>query len=174
MDVPGATGWARSWAAYVDAFADDWEALRRDWLERPFSAEHASKQTRALLSTRLTLHKLTQKAFQDERLRLVAGYPMTLEGHDLRNVPAWMGMWTYVEQNFGVWTVPGGMGSLADALAARLQTRGVTVLLSTAALDLELVRRTGRRGPHRQRCHRRRPGRRGDRPPPAARAGAAA
>jgi UDP-galactopyranose mutase len=64
---------------------------------------------------------------------------MTLEGHDLRNVPAWMGMWTYVEQNFGAWTVPGGMGSLAEALASRLATRGVTVLLSTTALDLELA-----------------------------------
>jgi UDP-galactopyranose mutase len=131
-------GLGAQWAAYVDAFADDWEALRRDWLERPFSAEHASKHTRALLSTRLTLFKLTQKAFKDERLRQVAGYPMALEGHDLRNVPAWMGMWTYVEQNFGAWTVPGGMGSLARALASRLETRGVTVLLSTPALDLEL------------------------------------
>jgi phytoene dehydrogenase-like protein len=131
-------GLGAQWAAYVDAFADDWEALRRDWLERPFSAEHASKQTKALLSTRLTLFKLTQKAFKDERLRQLACYPMALEGHDLRNVPAWMGMWTYVEQNFGLWTVPGGMGSLAGALASRLQTRGVTVLLSTPAHDLEL------------------------------------
>lgn len=131
-------GAGAQWAAYVDAFADDWEALRRDWLERPFSPDLASKHTLALLSTRLTLHKLTQKAFKDERLRRVAGYPMALEGHDLRNVPAWLGMWTYVEQNFGVWTVPGGMGSLADALASRLATRGVTVLLSTPAHDLEL------------------------------------
>jgi phytoene dehydrogenase-like protein len=131
-------GLGAQWAAYVDAFADDWEALRRDWLERPYSADHASKQAKALLSTRLTLHKLTQKTLKDERLRAVANYPMQLEGHDLRNVPAWMGMWTYVEQNFGAWTVPGGMGSLADALASRLETRGVTVLLSTPALDLEL------------------------------------
>jgi len=137
MDSLGA-GLGASWAAYVDAFADDWEALRRDWLERPYAAEHASKQTAALLSTRLTLHKLTHKAFKDERLRKVAGYPMELEGHDLRNVPAWMGMWTYVEQNFGAWTIPGGMGSLTDTLASRLETRGVTVLLSTAAIDLEL------------------------------------
>ncbi len=131
-------GLGAEWAAYVDAFADDWESLRRDWLERPFSAEHASKQTKALLSTRLTLQKLTQKTLKDDRLRQIACYPMALEGHDLRNVPAWMGMWTYVEQNFGAWTIPGGMGSLAEALAARLQTRGVTVLLSTTALDLEL------------------------------------
>jgi UDP-galactopyranose mutase len=47
-------------------------------------------------------------------------------------------MWTYVEQNFGAWTVPGGMGALADALASRLRTRGVTVLLDSPALDLEL------------------------------------
>ncbi|MCW2846058.1 MAG: crtN [Marmoricola sp.] len=131
-------GTGAQWARYVDAFADDWESLRRDWLERPYAAEHASKQTKALLTTRMTLLKLTQKAFKDERLRTLACYPMTLEGHDLRNVPAWMGMWTYVEQNFGAWTVPGGMGALADALASRLRTRGVTVLLDSPALDLEL------------------------------------
>ena len=138
VDQAFGAGQGARWAAYVETFADDWEALRRDWLERPFSAEHASKHTRALLSTRMTLHKVLQKTFKDERLRDVAGYPMAMEGHDLRNVPAWMGMWTYVEQRFGSWTVPGGMGSLADALADRLQTRGVTVLLSTPALDLEV------------------------------------
>ena len=131
-------GLGAQWTAYVDAFADDWEALRRDWLERPFAAEHASRHAKALLSTRLTLHKLVQRSLKDERLRQVAAYPMVLEGHDLRNVPAWMGMWTYVEQNFGAWTVPGGMGSLADNLATRLRTRGVTLLLSTRAEDLEL------------------------------------
>lgn len=132
-------GLGAQWAVYVDAFADDWEALRRDWLERPFSTEHASKQARALLSSRTTLRTLTHRALEDERLRQVACHPMALEGHDPRNVPAWMGMWTYVERNFGVWTVPGGMGSLADALASRLATRGVTVLLSTVALDLALA-----------------------------------
>ena len=85
------------------------------------------------------MHKVITKAFKDERLRDVASFAMALEGHDLRNVPAWMGMWSYVEQNFGAWTVSGGMGTLAEALTSRLQTRGVTVLLSTAALDLELA-----------------------------------
>jgi phytoene dehydrogenase-like protein len=50
-----------------------------------------------------------------------------------------MGMWSYVEQNFGAWTVAGGLGSLAGALASRLATRGVTVLTSTPVLDLELA-----------------------------------
>jgi UDP-galactopyranose mutase len=45
-------------------------------------------------------------------------------------------MWSYVEQNFGSWTVPGGMGQLAAALASRLGTRGVTVHTGTRALDI--------------------------------------
>jgi UDP-galactopyranose mutase len=135
-------GAGAQWTAYVDTFSDDWEALRLDYLERPFSSEHASKHAQALLSTRLTMHKVLAKAFKDERLRDVASFAMALEGHDLRNVPAWMGMWSYVEQNFGAWTISGGMGVLAEALTSRLQTRGVTVLLSTRALDLEL---SGRR-----------------------------
>src|SRR4051794_18710825 len=138
VDAAFGDGQGERWATYVETFADDWEALRRDWLERPYSAEHASKHTRALLSTRMTLDKVLRKTFKDERLRQVAAYPLELEGHDLRNVPAWLGMWSYVEQRFGAWTVPGGMGSLADALTSRLETRGVTVLLSTPALDLEL------------------------------------
>jgi UDP-galactopyranose mutase len=129
-------GLGAQWSAYVDAFSDDWEALRRDWLERPWSPEHAGKHAKALLSTRLTMHKVLQKSFKDDRLREVAGFAPALEGHDLRNVPAWVGMWTYVEQNFGAWTVPGGMGSLSQALTSRLETRRVTVLTRTEALDL--------------------------------------
>jgi UDP-galactopyranose mutase len=45
-------------------------------------------------------------------------------------------VWSYVEQNFGAWTLPGGMGQLADVLTGRLATRGVTVLTGTPALDL--------------------------------------
>jgi UDP-galactopyranose mutase len=51
-------------------------------------------------------------------------------------VPAWEGVWSYVEQNFGSWTLPGGMGQLADVLAARLETRGVTALTDNPARDL--------------------------------------
>lgn len=129
-------GAGAAWTAYVDAFAEDWEALRKDYLERPFVADQASRQALALLGTRMTLHKALTRSFKDQRLRAMASFATDLEGHDLRNVPAWMGMWSYVEQNFGVWTVPGGMGRLGEALAARLATRGVTVRTSTPARDV--------------------------------------
>lgn len=127
---------AKRWTGYVDDFADVWEALRKDWYERPWSDEHASKDARELLSTRLTLHKLVQRELRDERLRLLACHRVRFDGHEPRNVPAWEGVWSYVEQNFGAWTLPGGMGQLADVLAARLETRGVTVLTDNPARDL--------------------------------------
>jgi UDP-galactopyranose mutase len=126
----------RRWIEYVDDFAEVWEALRKDWFERPWSEEHAGKEARALLSTRLTLHKLVQRELRDERLRLLACHRAAFDGHEPRNVPAWEGVWSYVEQNFGAWTLPGGMGQLADVLTGRLETRGVTVLTGTPALDV--------------------------------------
>ena len=149
LDEQLGSGTGAAWVAYVDQFSDDWEALRRDYLERPFSPDHASKHARALLATRLTLHKHVQRTLKDERLRELALHTALMDGHDPRNVPAWMGMWSYVEQTFGAWTVPDGMGTLADVLAARLRTRGVTVLLGTPALDLEVAgdRVTGVRTP---------------------------
>lgn len=150
LDLPGASRAAqlaavgsalgeeagRRWIGYVDDFAEVWEALRKDWFERPWSDEHAGKDARDLLSSRLTLQKLVQRELRDERLRLLATHRAVFDGHDPRNVPAWDGVWCYVEQTFGVWTLPGGMGQLADVLAARLVTRGVTVLTGTPAVDL--------------------------------------
>src|SRR3954447_8057838 len=58
----------RRWIGYVDDFAEVWDALRKDWFERPWSAEHAGKEAKALLSTRLTLHRLVQRELRDSRL----------------------------------------------------------------------------------------------------------
>ena len=56
--------------------------------------------------------------------------------------PSWLGLLDYVEQNFGTWTVPGGMGLLAQALTKRLGERRVEVLLGTTVRDV--VVREGR------------------------------
>ncbi len=130
----------RRWVEYVDDFGEVWDALRKDWYERPWSEEHASKEARQLLATRLTLHKLVQRELRDERLRLLACHRVRFDGHEPRNVPAWEGVWSYVEQNFGAWTLPGGMGQLTAVLTARLETRGVTVLTDSPALDLVVER----------------------------------
>lgn len=137
QDALGA-GLGRRWVDHVHGFADTWDALRRVYLEHLHSADHVDKETKALLRTRTTLFKVVTKAFKDDRLRRLALFQTLMDGHDPRNVPAWMGMWAYVEQKFGMWTVPGGMGRLADLMANRLGERKAQVLLDTTVRDLRL------------------------------------
>ena len=124
------------WLEYTHGFADTWNLLRRDYLERLWSPEHSGRETRAILSSRTSMHRQVTKAFKDERLRALAWHHAVMEGHDPRNVPAWAGMMSYVEQNFGVWTVPGGMGAFGAALTKRLAERRVDLRLSTTVGDL--------------------------------------
>ncbi|WP_205474660.1 NAD(P)/FAD-dependent oxidoreductase [Nocardioides sp. SYSU D00038] len=129
-------GLGRQWVDHVASYADAWEVVRRGYAEAPWDPDAVPKELAALLDGRETLHKRLRRTFRDERLRLVAAHASEMEGHDLRNVPAWVGLTAYLEQRFGVWTVDGGMGRLADALTARLATRGVTVVLGSEVRDL--------------------------------------
>lgn len=131
-------GLGQEWIDYVAGYADDWDVVRRDYLERPWDPDVAPKEATALLFSREMLHKRLKRSLKDERLRLMAGFPFLLEGHELRNVPAWLGLTAYVEQNFGAWTIPGGMATLARVLGDRLATRKVEVLFSTTAEDVVL------------------------------------
>ena len=135
-------GLGRRWVDHVTSYADDWDVLRRGYLEQPWEPDRLPREVAARLDSREVLHRRLRRTFRDERLRLVAGHPFVAEGHDLRNVPAWAGLTAYLEQRFGAWTVTGGMSRLGTALADRLVTRKVTVLTSTEARDL--VVREGR------------------------------
>ena len=134
-------GLGRRWADHVQAYAEDWEVLRREYLERPWSPEHLPPEVKALLASRETLARRV-RGLKDDRLRLMATYPAVADGHEPRDVPAWAGVTAYVEQRFGAWAVAGGMGALADALTARLATRRVEV--HTGADVRDLVVRHGR------------------------------
>ena len=136
------SGLGRRWVDHVASYSDDWDVLRRHYLEVPWDRDALPRELAARLGSREVLHKRLRRTFRDERLRLVAGHPFAAEGHDLRNVPAWAGVTAYVEQRFGAWTVTGGMAALATALGNRLVTRRVTVETGTAAGDLVL--RNGR------------------------------
>jgi len=131
-----APGYGELWCDWVSSWADDWDVIRRDYLERPWSPDVASRDLTRRLLTRESLHHRLKKTFKDERLRLVASFPHEFGGHHLRNVPAWMGCVSYLEQTFGAWTIPGGMSGLAEALTARLATRKVEVHTATTATNL--------------------------------------
>ncbi|MBM9461328.1 FAD-dependent oxidoreductase [Nocardioides sp. zg-536] len=132
-------GLGRRWAEHVDSYGETWDLLRRHYVEAPWDPRakvSTSKELDALLGSRETLHKRLRRDFRDERLALVAGHPAVAEGHDLRNVPSWVGVRAYLEQTFGGWQLPGGMARLADLLTARLATRKVSVRTSTPVTDL--------------------------------------
>jgi UDP-galactopyranose mutase len=131
-------GSGTAWVDYVHGFAETWDLLRRDLLERPHDPALVGDRTRAVLRSRRSLARHSHRDLRDPRLRRIATHHAVVAGHDPRRVPAWWGMLDYVEQNFGTWTFPGGLGALADLLAKRLRERGVTVLTETRAVDLEL------------------------------------
>ncbi len=136
IDEAMGPGLGEQWADYVHDHAETWDLLRRDYLERPWSPDLASKETHHLLRDRLMMHKAVTKRFKDERLRTLAWHHAVQGGHDPRNVPAWYGVVDYLEQNFGTWTFPGGFGRLAALLTKRLGERGVTLLTATSAKDI--------------------------------------
>lgn len=131
-----APGLGQAWVDFVDSFTGDWEVLRQHYFEQPWDRAALPKEVRDRFDSREVLHKRLKRTFRDERLREVVAHPFVAEGHELRNVPAWMGLVTYLEQRFGTWRVPGGMARLGEVLGDRLGTRGVTVLLGTTARDV--------------------------------------
>ncbi len=134
-------GVGQAWLDHVAAYADDWEVLRRGYLEVPWEPDRLPREVAALLDSRETLHQRLRRSLRDPRARLVAAYPFLVDGHDLREVPAWAGLTAYVEQRFGAWAAAGGTGVLLEALVRRLGTRGVVVV---AARATDVVVRGGR------------------------------
>src|SRR3954470_6088780 len=134
-------GLGRAWVAHVEAYADDWEVLRRGYLEVPWDPDSLPRPLAARLRSRESLHKRLRRSLSDPRAREVAAYPFEADGHDLRDVPAWAGLTSYLEQRFGAWAAAGGTGELLAALVRRLETRGVAVVSAQAT---DLVVRAGR------------------------------
>jgi phytoene dehydrogenase-like protein len=135
FDVLG-PGLGQQWVDHVASFGETWELVRKEWFERPYDADVAPRALTDLLGSRESLHKRLRRSLRDERLRLVAGHRVVMDGHDLRDAPVFAGVEVYLEQRFGTWTVPGGLAALGTAMAERLALRSVAVHTGTPASDL--------------------------------------
>ena len=129
-------GQGQAWLDHVAAYTDDWEVLRRHYLEQPWERTSLPAELKERLGSRETLQRRLRRTLKDDRLRDVAAHPFVTDGHATRDVPAWMGLVAYLEQRFGSWTVPGGMARIGEVLAARMGTRGVDVRLGTGVRDV--------------------------------------
>lgn len=131
-----APGLGTQWVERVDALGQVWELLRREWFERAWDPVVSPTEVSRTVDARPSLHRALARDLADDRARAVAAHPFVAAGHDPRRVPAWAGLTAYLEQRFGVWTVPGGLSALGAAMADRVATRKVEVLTSTTAQDL--------------------------------------
>jgi UDP-galactopyranose mutase len=121
-------GLGKAWVDHVASFADDWDVIRRGYAEVPWDPEQLPRELASRLDSRETLARRLRGRFRDVRPRLVAGQGFAMDGHALRDVPAWAGLSAYLEQRFGAWAVTGGTGALLESLVRRLDTRQVAVV----------------------------------------------
>lgn len=137
-----APGLGEQWVNWVASYAADWEVIRRRYAEVPWNRQpRRTPEARELLSrldSRESLHRRLRKEFDQQAPRLVAAHPFVADGQDPAKVPAWCGLVSYLEQRFGAWRVPGGMGVLGDGLRRRLATRKVEVITDCTVEDITL------------------------------------
>src|SRR4051794_32618332 len=117
-----APGLGQPWLDHAQAYAADWEVLRRGYFEVPWDPLTLPREVASRLDSRETLDKRLRRSLPAPRARLVAASPFEYDGHALRDVPAWAGLTAYLEQRFGVWAPAGGSGVLLEALVRRLGT----------------------------------------------------
>jgi UDP-galactopyranose mutase len=144
VDAGLGAGAGADWTAFVDEQADMWQALRGVLDDPDGGARLRDRSVIAALGGSGSLAKLLKRRFRDDRLRLMAGVSFELAGSALRDVPRFGAVEPYVERAFGVWRPSGGMAALVDALAVRLDERGVDTRLETPVARLAWDAREGR------------------------------
>ena len=128
---------AEQWRALMQRASEMWRVTREPFLQSPLAGWRtlmslartpADVQTVAPFTT---LRALGSQYFTDPRLVTLLDRYATYTGSDPRKAPAVLATVPYVEQTFGAWHLGGGLGTLATALAARCEQRGVELRLST-------------------------------------------
>ncbi|HEY7273414.1 MAG TPA: phytoene desaturase family protein, partial [Actinoplanes sp.] len=127
-----AADWNRFWRRAERIWAASWRSV----LQRP-----VRPATLAALSWRVgglaaiapgrSLRTLGRQYLHDRRLRMLLDRYATYTGADPRRAPAALAAIPYGELTFGGWYLPGGLGTLAEALATRCRSLGVRVEVSS-------------------------------------------
>ncbi|WP_246486943.1 phytoene desaturase family protein [Kribbella qitaiheensis] len=124
-DLAGAKT-ARRWTDLVDSYGETWQVLRKTSLEPPLMDRLPWNAIRALKPWQ-SLDRVADRRLDDDRARAVLRYYAIQHGSDPKATPGYVGVWSYLERTFGRWTVAGGFGAVADALAQRTSERKIDV-----------------------------------------------
>ena len=121
-------GLGKPWVDHVAAYADDWDVIRRGYLEAPWDPDHLPRRPRGPARLARVAARRLRRASRDERLRLVAAHPFVIDGHDLRNVPVWTGVTSTSSRGSARGPCPGAPATVGGGRVAGRHPR-VTVLL---------------------------------------------
>ncbi|MDD7941859.1 phytoene desaturase family protein [Actinomycetospora lutea] len=132
LDAALGGGAGDQWAGFLDHAERVWHATHEHFLESPVSPAglaRLSLRGRDLLAVApwRSLRGVGARYLRDERLGMLLDRYATYSGSDPRRAPAALAVVPYVEQEFGSWYVRGGLRRLAEAVAQRCRTLGVTV-----------------------------------------------
>lgn len=127
---------AQQWAALVDKYGETWQILRKSSLEPPLMDKLPLAAIRSLKPWQ-SLDRAAQRGLDDERARAVLRYYATQHGSDPKLTPGYVGVWSYLERTFGRWTIQGGFGVLADALAQRASERKIDIHTSAEVVGVD-------------------------------------
>jgi phytoene desaturase len=130
--------WARFWARAERIWRASWRSvLQREVTPAALAALSWRVGDLAAIAPGRSLRSLGRQYLRDPRLRMLLDRYATYTGADPRRAPAALAAIPYAELAFGGWYLPGGLGTLADALLHRCRALGVHVELSTPVAAIE-------------------------------------
>ncbi|MFF5082729.1 phytoene desaturase family protein [Actinoplanes sp. NPDC000266] len=133
---------AGDWDRFWKRAARIWNASWRSVLRKPVTPASLLGLTwrvgdLAAIAPGMTLRGLGYRYLRDPRLRMMLDRYATYTGADPRRAPAAHAAVPYAELAFGGWYLPGGLGTIATALADRCTAAGARIILNApvSAID---------------------------------------
>ena len=138
LGAAAAEDWGRFWRRAERIWRASWRSVLRRPVT-PASLARLSWRVGDLLAIApgWTLRSLGRHYLRDYRLRTMLERYATYAGADPRRAPAALAAIPYAELHFGGWYLPGGLGTLASALAERCAALGVEIVLNSAVTGIE-------------------------------------
>ncbi len=128
LGARSAAEWGRLWRRAARVWEASWRDILTSTVDGPRDLLRLAWRLGdlAAIAPGRSLRSVSHR-FSDHRLRMLLDRYATYAGADPRRAPAALVAIPYAELAFGGWYLPGGLGTLADALTAWCAAAGVTV-----------------------------------------------
>lgn len=135
---------ARGWSRLMEIAARMWAVSEEPVLRSPLTLRGTLRRARrpgdiGAVRPGQSLRTLGMRHLPDIRLRMILDRYATYAGSDPRRVPAALAVIPYLEREFGCWSVDGGLGRLADALADHATGLGAVVRTSCRVRSIDVA-----------------------------------